>query len=56
VSTVNGLQPFFVLLFGIVLTVVVPRLRGEKQRKSELAQKMSAITLMFAGTYLIAVQ
>ena len=56
VSTISGLQPFFVLLFGVGLTALSPKSRGERPERSALAHKLSAISLMFVGTCIIAVQ
>ncbi len=50
---VNGFQPFFVLLYGIILTVFFPKLGRENLSKKHLSQKIFAIALMFLGSYLL---
>jgi uncharacterized membrane protein len=53
VWTVNGFQPFFVLLLGILLTVFFPKIGTESLLRRHLIQKIVAIVVMFIGTYLI---
>jgi len=53
VWTVNGFQPFFVLLYGVILTLFFPHIGTESLLKKHLIQKLIAITLMFAGVYLL---
>jgi hypothetical protein len=55
VWVVNGFQPFFVLLFGIIITLFFPHFRKETLLKKHLAQKVIAILIMFAGIYLLNV-
>ena len=50
---VNGLQPFFVFIFGVILTLVFPKISQENITRKALAQKIVAIVIMFAGAYLI---
>ena len=50
---VNGLQPFFVFLYGILLTLIFPHISQEDLSKKSLYQKIIAILVMFFGTYLI---
>lgn len=50
---VNGFQPFFVLFYGIILTVFFPKLGNENLSKKHLSQKIFAIALMFLGSYLL---
>ena len=49
----NGLQPFFVLVFGIILTLISPKLAQENLNKRHLVQKVIAIGIIFLGTYLL---
>jgi len=51
---VNGLQPFYVFIFGVMLAYFFPKLIDEKQGKIELAQKLFFILVIFAGTYLLS--
>jgi len=53
VATLNGLQPFFVLVFGIIITLLFPKVAKEKIGKYDLLQKTIAIILIVLGTYLI---
>jgi len=50
---VNGLQPFFVFGYGVILTLFFPQVSQESLVKKHLFQKIIAIVVMFAGTYLI---
>lgn len=49
----NGLQPFFVLIFGIILTLLIPSLAHETLTKRHLGQKIAAILIIFLGSYLL---
>lgn len=53
VWVVNGLQPFFVFLYGVILTLLFPHISQENITKKSLLQKVLAIFVMFVGTYLI---
>lgn len=46
---VNGTQPFFVFLYGIILTIFFPHISQERLSRKHLIQKIVAITIMFAG-------
>lgn len=50
---VNGLQPFFVFIYGIFLTVLLPKISQENITRKALAQKIVAIIIMFVGTYFV---
>ena len=50
---VNGLQPFFVFLYGVILTIFFPKISQENIARKALFQKLFAILIMFFGTYLI---
>lgn len=54
VYTIEAFQPFFVLLFGVLLTMLFPKFVNEKIDKKTLTQKIIAILLMFVGSYLLA--
>lgn len=49
----NGFQPFFIFLFGIIITLFFPRLGKENIKKSVLTQKFIAIAIMFIGVILL---
>lgn len=53
VTAVNGFQPFFILLYGIILTVFFPKVVKEDISRKTLIHKLLAITLMFIGGYLL---
>jgi len=50
---VDGLQPFFIFIYGVLLTVFFPHLGKENISKKILAQKIVAILVMFVGVFLI---
>jgi hypothetical protein len=51
----EGFQPFFVLVFGILITKIFPKVGQENISADHLTQKVLAITLMAVGVYLIAI-
>lgn len=55
VMLVNGFQPIFVFLIGIILSLFFPKLGKESLSKNDLAQKILAIGIIMAGTYLLGV-
>jgi hypothetical protein len=50
---VNGLQPFFVFVYGVLLTVLLPKISQENITRKALLQKIVAIIVMFIGTYFV---
>lgn len=50
---VNGFQPFFVFIYGIILTLCFPSISKENISKNNLIQKILAIIIIFIGTFLI---
>ena len=54
VQFVNGLQPLFIVLIGIVLTLVAPRFGKEVITKDALVQKGIAAVCMLAGFALLS--
>lgn len=50
---VNGFQPFFVFVYGVILTLFFPHISKESITKKHLTQKIIAILIMFAGTYFL---
>lgn len=50
---VDGFQPFFVLLYGVILTLFFPHISQENISKKRLAHKFLAIVIMFIGTFFI---
>ena len=55
VSTVNGLQPLFVLIYGVLLTLYLPRYGQERLGVKIVLQKVAAMALMIVGASLLAV-
>jgi drug/metabolite transporter (DMT)-like permease len=55
ISTVNGLQPLFVLLSGVLLTLYLPRYGQERLGVTIVLQKVAAMTLMIVGASLLAI-
>jgi drug/metabolite transporter (DMT)-like permease len=53
VMLVNSLQPIFVFLMGILLTLFLPKLSKENITKQVLLQKSAAIVIVLIGTYLL---
>jgi drug/metabolite transporter (DMT)-like permease len=54
ISTVNGLQPLFVLVYGALLTLYLPRYGQERLGVTIVLQKVAAMTLMIVGASLLA--
>lgn len=50
---VNGFQPLFVFIYGVILTVFFPHISKEKIGGKHLAQKLVSILIMFVGAYLL---
>lgn len=55
VWVVNGFQPFFVLLYGVIITLFFPKFGTESLLKKHLVQKVVAILIMFVGVLLLNV-
>jgi len=55
VSAFAGLQHFFVFIYVLLSSLFVPKLLKEEMTRGVIALKISAIALMFAGTWLITV-
>jgi drug/metabolite transporter (DMT)-like permease len=53
VSAVLGLQPLFVFIYGLILTLFFPWFVKESLNKRELIQKIAAIILVIIGGWLI---
>ncbi|MCW4007170.1 MAG: EamA family transporter [Candidatus Bathyarchaeota archaeon] len=52
-SSLFGLQPFYVFFYTVILSILSPRILKEEINKKTLLMKISAITLMFIGTWLV---
>lgn len=53
VSVLGGVQPFFVLIYGIILSVWFPQILKEVITKKTLGLKFFSIVIIIIGTYLI---
>jgi uncharacterized membrane protein len=53
VQSVSGLQPAFVLIIGVVLTLFFPKISKESLEAKHIAQKVIAITIISVGVYLL---
>ncbi len=53
VLVVNGFQPIIVLIYGIILTVFIPKWGKENIEKNFLIQKIVAILIIFSGAYVL---
>ena len=53
VTLINGLQPFIILVLGIILTLVFPKLIQEDITKKTLIQRSFSSVVMFLGIYLL---
>jgi transporter family protein len=53
VNALSSIQPFFVLLFAVVLSIFYPKILKEEISKSIVLLKLIAIILMFIGAVLI---
>jgi hypothetical protein len=53
VNALFSLQPFFVLVFSLILSIFYPEIMKEDVMKSVVLQKFIAIVLMFTGVVLI---
>jgi uncharacterized membrane protein len=55
VSALAGLQHFFVFIYVLLSSIFVPQHLKEEMTRGVIALKISAIALMFAGTWLVTV-
>jgi|SRR6185503_10690307 len=53
VQSVAGLQPMFVFIIGIILTLFFPRLGKESLQKKDLLQKIIGIAVITVGVYFL---
>lgn len=53
VNALSSVQPFFVLLFAVILSIFYPKILKEEISKSTVLLKLIAIILMFIGAILI---
>lgn len=55
VSALSGLQHFFVFVYMLLLSMFVPKILKEEINKRVVILKVSAIALMFVGTWLVTI-
>jgi drug/metabolite transporter (DMT)-like permease len=53
VTALSSLQPFFVLVFALLLSRFLPGVLKEETGRSTVFLKLASIALMFAGAVLI---
>lgn len=53
VWVVNGFQPFLVFIYGIILTLFIPRWGQESIDRKTLIKKISALIIIFIGVYFL---
>lgn len=53
VWVVNGFQPLIVLIYGVILTLFIPKWGKENISKASLVKKIIAIVIMFFGAYIL---
>lgn len=53
IATLNGYQPAFVFVLGIILTLLFPKFVTEKIKYTHLIHKSMAIAIMVVGTILV---
>jgi drug/metabolite transporter (DMT)-like permease len=53
VSVVGSAQPFFVLVYGLLLSVLLPHIVKEEIDKATIGTKVISILLIFFGIYLL---
>ncbi len=50
---INGLEPFFIFIFGVLLTLFFPKFSKENITRNVLIQKVVSIIIMFIGLYIL---
>lgn len=53
VYALDGFQPLFVFIYGIIITIFFPKFGQESLLRRHMIQKISAIVIMMIGTYLL---
>ncbi|MDO8610861.1 MAG: EamA family transporter [bacterium] len=53
VSILSGVQPLFVLIIGIILSLWFPKIIKEDIKKSTISKKIFAVILIFIGFYFV---
>ena len=54
VNALSAIQPFFVLILTIIISIFFPKILKEEIKKSAISQKLIAIVMMFAGAIWIS--
>lgn len=55
VSALGSLQPFFVFVFSLFLSFLLPQILREELTRFDLLQKAFAVILIFVGMWLLNV-
>lgn len=53
VNLANGLQPMFVFLIGVVMTIFIPFISKEDISRKFIVQRLVAIVILLIGTYML---
>lgn len=53
VGVINGFQPMFVLIYGLILTIFIPRWGRETLNAKIIVQRVCSIIVMLTGAYLL---
>jgi drug/metabolite transporter (DMT)-like permease len=53
VAVLGGIQPFYVLILGLLFTLLLPRIISENITKKEIAQKMVGVIVIFIGIVIL---
>ena len=55
VNLANGLQPMFIFVIGLIITIFFPFIAKEQISRNHILQRVIAIIILFIGTYLLIV-
>ena len=56
VQSVGGLQPAFVLIFGVIITTFFPRFGQESLERKYIIQKIIGIVIVTAGVFVLEIK
>ena len=54
VATLNGTQPFFILMFGLLASILFPKWFARKFERGYLIQQLISVAIIFAGVTLLS--
>jgi hypothetical protein len=53
VSVLNGFQPLFLFIYGLIITIFLPSLGKENISRKQIIHKIIAIIVIFVGTFIL---